>query len=103
MQFSLRHKNKPLKGQGLGVSLRLVVASLCLLTLVGIFYAYSSVRALNTSYQISQALSVQHELNETGRRLKVELSNLRSMERLEQQSASFGLVKPQPSQLRRLQ
>lgn len=102
MSFSLRQKNKPLKDPKPGINLRVIVISLCVLTVAGIFYAYSSVRALNTSYQVSRALEVQHELMETGRRLKVELNNLRSMERLEEQAGQLGLAKPTPAQLRRI-
>ena len=102
MQFSLRHKNKPFRAVGFGISIRVLVLGLVVLCLAGIFYAYSSVRALNLSLQASQALSVQHELIETSRRLKMELSNLRSMERLEQQAVSMGLLRPAPHQFRRL-
>lgn len=102
MKFSLRHENKPVRQQRLSLSLRVVVLALCMLSGAGIFYAYSSVRALNLSYQTSQALEVQHELLETSRRLKMELSNLRSLDRLERQAAGMGLVKPTPQQVRTL-
>lgn len=103
MGLSLGQKNKPVKRQWLNISLRSVILSLCLLTLAGIFYAYSSVRALNLSYQTSQALEVQHELLETSRRLKVEISNLRSLERLERQATTMGLQTPGAAQIRKLQ
>ena len=102
MPFGLTRQNRPIKGKGLNISLRAVVVGLSALTLAGIFYAYSSVRALNTSYQVSQALDIQRELVETSRRLKVELNNLRSMEKLERQAAILGLIKPSSQQVRKL-
>ena len=103
MSVALRQKNKPVKKQLFNISLRTVVFCLCLLTLAGIYYAYSSVRALNLSYQTSQELEVQRELLETSRRLKVEFSNLRSLDRLERQSIAMGLASPSAQQVRKLQ
>ena len=102
MGFSLRQKNKPQTPDRVGISLRMVVAMLLILTLAGTFYAYSSVRALNISYETSKMLNMQHELMETGRRLKLELSNLRSPYTLERKASSMGLVKPEANQIRRI-
>ena len=99
MSFS---RNRPARGEGFNLSLRALAAVLSALVLAGIFYAYSLVQARNVSYQLSQALEVQRELMETSRRLKVELNNLRSLERLEAQALSLGLSKPSTGQLRNL-
>jgi hypothetical protein len=101
---SLRQKNKLLPEQKVvRISLRMVILVLLMLTLTGTFYAYASVRALNTAYETSAALNTQQEMMETGRRLKLELSNLRSPYTLERRAGDIGLVKPQPQQVRRIQ
>jgi hypothetical protein len=74
-----------------------------MLTLTGTFYTYASVQALNTAYETSAALNIQQEMRETGRRLKLELSNLRSPYTLERRASDIGMVKPQPRQIRRIQ
>ena len=102
MAFGLTRKNRIVGNRRLNISLRAVIVGLGALTAAGIFYAYSSVQSLNTSYEASQALEVQRELMETSRRLKMELNNLRSMERLERQAISVGLLKPSPQQVRKL-
>ncbi len=65
-----------------------------------LFYLYTEVRGLDISYQLSQARSVQVELVEAGRRLKVELNNLHSPERLERAGARLGLAPPPPERVR---
>ena len=102
MALGLTRKNRLVGNRYLNTSLRTVIVGLSALTAAGIFYAYSSVQALNTSYEASQALEVQRELMETSRRLKMELNNLRSMERLERQAIILGLLKPSPQQVRKL-
>ena len=103
MQFSLRNANRPFKQKRLSAR-NIRVAALCLaaLTLTGIFYAYSSLRERNLSYELSRELIIQQELLETGRRLKMELNNIRSPGRLESQAVKFGLTEPAGDRLRRL-
>ena len=101
MFFALRQKNKK-KNIPLGFKLRDVIIAVSALTFAGLFYAYCSLQALNISYQISKNLETQRELIETGKRLIVELNNLRSLDRLEKESAKLGLMSPKPDQLRRL-
>ena len=77
-----------------------VVALLAAATLAALIYAFTSVRALDLSYQVSSALATQKELREAGRRLQVELSHLRSPERLENEGRRLGLYPPTPEQTR---
>ncbi|MDR1397937.1 MAG: hypothetical protein LBJ14_09450 [Desulfarculales bacterium] len=104
MNRSLRQKNKLLPEQEtVRISLRMVILVLLMLTLTGTFYAYASVQALNTAYETSAALNIQQEMTETNRRLKLELSNLRSPYTLERRASAMGLIKPKPRQVRRIQ
>ena len=84
------------------VNLRGVVILLALVTAAAMLYAYTAWRAFNLSYEISRGLETQRELMETGRRLKVELSVLRSPERLEREGARLGLAAPRAEQVRSL-
>jgi hypothetical protein len=102
MIFSPRNRNKLIKPGPSVLNLQTLAACLAVLTLTGMFYAYSSIYSLNISYQVSRELEVQRELAETGRRLKLEFSNLRSPARLERQGAALGLVLPEPRQVRKL-
>jgi len=71
-------------------------------TCAAIFYAYAAVHSRETSYRLSRALEQQRELREVGRRLRVELGNLRSPQRLEQAAQRAALNPPLPSQMRKL-
>jgi hypothetical protein len=82
------------------VSLRQGLIILGLITASALFYLYTEVRVLDISYQLSQVRSVQVELAEVGRRLRVELNSLRSPERLERAGARLGLAPPPPERVR---
>jgi hypothetical protein len=102
VNVSLRIGNRRLAAGagGFPLSLRQALFVLGLITASCLFYLYTEVRALNLSYQVSQSASVQRELMEVRRRLKVELNNLRSPERLEQEGARLGLTPPPPERVR---
>ncbi len=85
-------------GPGLALGLWLLV----LVTATALFYAYTSTRALEVSYQASRELQLKRQLMETGRRLRVELNSLRSPARLERAALKRGLAVPGPGQVRRL-
>jgi hypothetical protein len=84
------------------ISLAWVLPMLALITAVALVYAYTTIRAQNLSYEVSRGLETQRELLETGRRLRVELNNLRSPGRLEQEAARRNLLPPKTEQTRGL-
>jgi cell division protein FtsL len=105
MNVSLRMGNRRLaqaEEGGAPLGLKAVVAMLAVLTAAGLFYAYTAVRSLNISYELSRELDNQREQMEVGRRLKVEINSLRSPERLEREAARTGLAAPRPEQARGL-
>jgi len=102
VNVSLRIGNRRLAA-GAGwfpLSLHQALFVLGLITASCLFYIFTEVRVLNLSYQASQAASVQRELMEVKRRLKVELNNLRSPERLEREGARLGLTPPPADRVR---
>lgn len=75
---------------------------LAVITGVALVFAYTTIQAQNLSYELSRGLETQRELLENGRRLRVELNNLRSPGRLEQEATRRGLFMPKPEQTRGL-
>ncbi len=105
MNVSLRLGNRRLSESevaGLSPGIKALVLLLGIGTAAGLFYAYTAVKVLNHSYELSQELAGQREQLEIARRLKVELGNLRSPERLEREAAARGLAAPKPEQTRGL-
>jgi len=82
---------------------RTVVAGLVLAT-VGvlftcIFLAWADLQYITQSYQISQAQETQKQFLDLNRKLRIELSVLTAVPRLEKLAAQFGMEAPQPSQV----
>ncbi len=104
MNISIRLPNRrlPEDDDAQKLSLLWVLPLLVLVTAVALVYAYTTIRAQNLSYEVSRGLETQRELLETGRRLRVELNNLRSPGRLEQEASRRGLLPPKPEQTRGL-
>lgn len=104
MNISIRVPNRRLPDDDdeQKLSLLWVLPMLVLITGVALVYAYTTIRAQNFSYEVSRGLETQRELVETGRRLRVELNNLRSPGRLEQEATRRGLSAPKPEQTRGL-
>jgi hypothetical protein len=102
MNVSVRAANRrsALQAPGSVISLRQGLIVLALITGCALFYLYTGNKGLSISYQISQARQNQVELVEMGRRLRVELNNLRSPERLEQAGARLGLAPAPPERVR---
>lgn len=102
MNVSVRAANRrPAFNPGrAAISLRQGLIVLCLVTTCALFYLYTGVRGLSISYQVSQARQNQAELVEMGRRLRVELNNLRSPERLERAGDRLGLAPAPPERVR---
>lgn len=104
MNVSVRLKNRRMVQETEPKPFRLVgiLVLLVLATFAALFYAATSTRTLNLSYESSRALEDQRELREQARRLKVELNHLRSPQRLEREAKAMGLTDPKPGQTRRL-
>ncbi|MCF8032077.1 MAG: hypothetical protein K9K66_02405 [Desulfarculaceae bacterium] len=102
MNVSVRAANRrPVAAEkAQAVSLRQGLIVLGLITASALFYLYTEVRGLGISYELSQTRSTQVELAETGRRLRVELNNLLSPERLERAGARLGLAPAPPERVR---
>ena len=104
MNVSIRPPNRRLpEDEGAQrLSLKWVLPLLVLITVVALVFAYTTIQAQNLSYEVSRGLETQRELSETGRRLRVELNNLRSPGRLEQEGVRRGLLPPKTEQTRGL-
>ncbi len=102
MNVSVRAANRrPAFQEGKAViSLRQGLFLMGLITACALFYLYTGVKGLSVSYQVSQTRQGQAELVELGRRLRVELNNLRSPERLERAAARMGLAPAPPERTR---
>lgn len=102
MNVSVRAANRrpALQRSGSVINLRQGLIVLCLITGCALFYLYTGVKGLSISYQLSQARQSQVDLAEMGRRLRVELNNLRSPERLEREGARLGLSPAAPERVR---
>ncbi|BEQ16364.1 hypothetical protein [Desulfoferula mesophila] len=102
MNVSVRAANRrpALQVSGVAISLRQGLIVLALVIGCALFYLYTGIKGLSISYQISQARQNRVEMVEMGRRLRVELNNLRSPERLEQAGARLGLAPVPPERVR---
>jgi cell division protein FtsL len=82
---------------------KVLVAGLLLATLgiifTSIFWAWSNLQCTNLNYQISQAQEMQKQYLELNRKLRVELSNLSSIARLEKLAETFEMGPPTPGQV----
>jgi cell division protein FtsL len=78
----------------------LVAAGLIISSVV---WAWANLQQTNLNYQISQAQETQKQYLELNRKLRIELSNLTSISRLERLAVEqFGMGPPQPCQVVRL-
>ena len=104
MNISIRTPNRrlPEDEESRGLGLLWTLPLLALITGVALVFAYTTIQAQGLSYELSRGLETQRELIETGRRLRVELNNLRSPGRLEQEALRRGLLMPRPEQTRGL-
>jgi len=77
--------------------LALLVAGFIFSSLV---WAWANLQQTNLNYQISHAQETQKQYLELNRRLRIELSNLTSISRLEKLAVEqYGMGPPQPSQV----
>jgi cell division protein FtsL len=82
---------------------RTVVAGLILATVWTLFsclfMAWGNLQYITQSYRISQAQETQKRYLDLNRKLRIELSNLTAISRLEKLAAQYGMEAPQPSQV----
>lgn len=81
-----------------------VVVTVLIMATVGIMatsltWAWGNLQIVTLNYQISQAQEIQKQHRELHEKLKVELSNLKGIARLEKLAADHGMGSPQPSQV----
>ena len=76
----------------------LVVAAVGI-TFMCVFWAWSNLHSTTLNYQISQTLETQKELLELNRKLRVELSHLTSIARLEQLAEVYNMGPPTAAQV----
>jgi cell division protein FtsL len=81
-----------------------IVVTVVVLATAGVFFtslflAWADLQFITQSYQISQAQEIQKQYLDLNRKLRIELSCLTSIHRLEQLAAELDMGAPQPSQV----
>lgn len=94
----LRQKENPWAKSLVRISL-LTVVGLLFFCLLG---AWANLKLTALNYEISQARETQKELMEINRKLRVELSHLTSISRLEKLAESYVMGPPSPGQVVKL-
>jgi cell division protein FtsL len=88
-------------GKALVAALFLATAAILLTSLL---WAWSNLKCIHLSYQISQAQETQKQFLDLNRKLRIELSNLTAISRLEKLAVeNYGMGPPQTSQVLTLQ
>jgi cell division protein FtsL len=64
-----------------------------------LFLAWADLQDITQSYQISVAQESQKQLRDLNGKLRIELSNLTAISRLEKLAAQMGMEAPKPSQV----
>jgi cell division protein FtsL len=79
----------------------LVLAAMAVL-FTCLFLAWADLQDITQSYQISQAQESQKQLLDLNSKLRIELSNLTAISRLEKLADQMGMEAPKPSQVVKL-
>jgi cell division protein FtsL len=69
------------------------------MVVTGCLFAWSHLRFLTLNYQISQIYTEQKELQNINRKLRVELTNLKSLARLERLASEHNMAPPESRQV----
>jgi cell division protein FtsL len=78
----------------------MVIVLLAELVITGCLFAWSHLQFINQNYQISQLYTDQKELHNNNRKLRVELTNLKSLGRLEHLAMEiYHMGPPEPKQV----
>ncbi|MGQ9687312.1 MAG: hypothetical protein ACUVXF_00775 [Desulfobaccales bacterium] len=75
----------------------LTLAAATIFTMV--FWAYGNIQRINLNYQISEAQEILKQQMEINRKLRVELSSLKAIARLEKLAVTFEMGPPSPQQV----
>jgi cell division protein FtsL len=79
--------------------MRMMIASMCLLFLLVMTYAWQHFRAIEYGYQIASARNERDGLLEMNRALRLEEASLRDPERIDVLARRMGLQSPQAGQV----
>ncbi len=94
---------KASKRKGIGINLPLLLFfSLFLLLFIGgsLFYVWSRIQVIHLGYEISNALKERKTLAETNKRMRLEVTTLKSYARIEKIAVEeLKMVKPKPDQV----
>jgi cell division protein FtsL len=78
----------------------IIIILLAGMVITGCLFAWSHLHFLNQNYQISQIYNEQKELQNINRKLRVELTNLKSLARLERLATeNYNMAPPEPRQV----
>jgi cell division protein FtsL len=78
----------------------IIIMLLTGLVMTGCLLAWSHLQFINLNYQISQSYSEKKELQNINRKLRVELTNLKSLGRLERLAKeNYNMAPPEPRQV----
>jgi cell division protein FtsL len=102
VSHALISRNRKVRTQeshwGKAIVVCLVLAAMGI-TFTCLFWAWSNLHSTTLNYQISQALETQKELLDLNKKLRVELSNLTSIARLEQLAVTYEMGPPTSGQV----
>jgi cell division protein FtsL len=78
----------------------IVIILLAGMVITGCLFAWSHLQFITQNYQISQIYNDQKELQNINRKLRVELTNLKSLARLERLAMeTYNMAPPEPRQV----
>lgn len=91
--------SKPLPQLGAG-RLTLLFLAIAAMVILGLLFAWSQLQYIHLNYQISKIYQEQKELQDLNRKLRIELSSLKSLPRLERLAAEeLQMAPPAPHQI----
>lgn len=78
----------------------IIIILLASMVVSGCLFAWAQLHLLHQNYQISQLYGEQKELQDLNRKLRVELTNLKSLARLERLATEhYNMAPPEPRQV----
>ena len=82
------------------VKMTAIIVLLAGMVVTGCLFAWSHLQFITLNYQISQIYNEQKELQNMNRKLRVELTNLKSLARLERLAKeNYNMATPEPRQV----
>ena len=92
-----RKVGQPWRWTGIAMSLVVLVTAGVFFTCM--FQSWADLQYITQSYEISQAQEIQIQYLDLNRKLRIELTCLTSIQRLEQLAAQYNMGAPHPSQI----